>query len=201
LIVRAPGWALNYSLSYKRAKKQFKRQLIEQGVPKGDAEELLESRWFFYSAGEYNKAGELVQNLTEPLHRWGFINLVRGLNEETVESATGVVKAAALHHLGIIHYAQGRYEEAVKLYQDSLKIKEELGDKSGIAITLGQMGRIFHAQENYKEALRCYLHAFVLFDELNSPYKDLAKRDISELKEGIGDALFDRYYEELTTNE
>jgi len=42
LIVRAPGWALNYSLSYKRAKTQFKRQLIEQGVPQGDAEELAE---------------------------------------------------------------------------------------------------------------------------------------------------------------
>ncbi|MBC8463317.1 hypothetical protein H8D76_03055 [Candidatus Bathyarchaeota archaeon] len=42
LIVRAPGWALNYSLSYKRAKKQFKRQLIEQGVPREEAEDLAE---------------------------------------------------------------------------------------------------------------------------------------------------------------
>ena len=334
---------------------------LNAGTEKGDADEFLESRWFFYSAGEYNKAGELVQNLTEPLHRWGFINLIRGLNEETVESATGVVKAAALHHLGIIHQDQGRYEEAVKMYQESLKIKEEqgnksgialtgwglgmiyaergkydkaienyeksleifedldekkniagilhqlgvihhtqgryeeaeklyqeslkikeelgdksgiastlrqlgmihqdqgryedahkmyqdslkieeelgdkkgiastlhqlgiihydqsryeeamkmyqeslkineeLGDKSGIASTLGQMGRIFHAQENYKEALRCYLHAFVIFNELNSPYKDLAKRYISNLKEEIGDSLFDRYYKELTENE
>ena len=334
---------------------------LNAGIKKGDADEFLESRWFFYSAGEYNKAGELVLDLTEPLHRWGFINLIRGLNEETVESATGVVKAAALHHLGIIHQDQGRYEEAVKMYQESLKIKEEqgnksgialtgwglgmiyaergkydkaienyeksleifedldekkniagilhqlgvihhtqgryeeaeklyqeslkineelgdksgiastlhqlsmihqdqdryeeaekryqeslkineelgdksgiaislhqlgiihqgqgryeeaekmyqeslkineeLGDKSGIASTLGQMGRIFHAQENYKEALRCYLHAFVIFNELNSPYKDLAKRDISNLKEEIGDSLFDRYYKELTENE
>ena len=334
---------------------------LNAGIKKGDADEFLESRWFFYSAGEYNKAGELVLDLTEPLHRWGFINLIRGLNEETVESATGVVKAAALHHLGIIHQDQGRYEEAVKMYQESLKIKEEqgnksgialtgwglgmiyaergkydkaienyeksleifedldekkniagilhqlgvihhtqgryeeaeklyqeslkineelgdksgiastlhqlgmihqdqdryeeaekmyqeslklneelgdksgiaislhqlgiihqgqgryeeaekmyqeslkineeLGDKSGIASTLGQMGRIFHAQENYKEALRCYLHAFVIFNELNSPYKDLAKRYISNLKEEIGDSLFDRYYKELTENE
>ena len=40
LIIRAPGWALDYSLSYKRAKRQFKRQLIEHGVPQGEAEEL-----------------------------------------------------------------------------------------------------------------------------------------------------------------
>ncbi|MBE9593973.1 MAG: tetratricopeptide repeat protein, partial [Proteobacteria bacterium] len=74
-------------------------------------------------------------------------------------------------------------------------------NKSGIASTLGQMGRIFHAQENYKEALRCYLHAFVIFNELNSPNKDLAGQDISKLKEEIGDSLFDRYYKELTANE
>jgi tetratricopeptide (TPR) repeat protein len=294
---------------------------LKAGTEEGDADDFLESRWFFYSAGEYNKAGELVLDLTEPLHRRGFIDLVSGLNEETVKTATGVVKAAALHHMGMIHQYQGRYEEAVKMYQeslkiteelgdksgiastllqlgnlhyaqgryeeaekmsqeslkikeelgdksgialaewgigkiyarrgnydkaiekyekcleifedleekkniagilhqlgvihqqqgryeeaekmyqDSLKIEEELGNKSGIAITLAQMGQIFQVQENYKEALRCYLHAFVIFNELNSPYKDLAGQHISKLKEEIGDSLFDIYYEELTANE
>jgi tetratricopeptide (TPR) repeat protein len=139
---------------------------LNAGTEKGDADELLESRWFFYSAGEYNKAGELVQNLTEPLYRWGFINLVRGLNEETVESATGEVKAAALHHLGMIHQDQGRYEDAEKLYQQSLKIKEEVGDKSGIASTLHQLGMIHQDQGRYKEAVKMYQHSLKLGEEL-----------------------------------
>ena len=42
LMVRAPGWAYSYSRNYKRAKKEFKRQLIEQGVPLGEAEDLAE---------------------------------------------------------------------------------------------------------------------------------------------------------------
>ena len=42
LMVRAPGWALNYSMSYKRAKNQFKLQLIEHGVPQVEAEDLGE---------------------------------------------------------------------------------------------------------------------------------------------------------------
>jgi hypothetical protein len=42
LIVRAPGWLLEYSRSYKRAKKTFKYHLIEQGIPKNEAEELAE---------------------------------------------------------------------------------------------------------------------------------------------------------------
>jgi tetratricopeptide (TPR) repeat protein len=294
---------------------------LNVGNEKGNVEDLLESRWFYYSAGEYDTAGKIVSVLTEPLHRWGFIDLVRGLNEETVKTATCVVKAAALHHLGMIYHGQSRYDEAVTIYQESLKITEELGDKRGIAITLGQlgnvhyaqgrydeavtmyqesrkiaeelgdrngiaitlhqlgrihqdrgrydeavtmyqeslkifeelgdrsgiantlhqfgmihhaqgrydeavtmyqeslkieeelgnrngiaisieqMGRIFQAQGNYKEALRSYLNAFAIFYELNSPYKDLAGQNIMTLKEEIGDALFDRYYEEMTADE
>jgi tetratricopeptide (TPR) repeat protein len=334
---------------------------LNVGKEKGDIGHILESRWFYYSAGEYNTAGEMVQGLFEPLHRWGFIDLVRGLNEETAETATGTVKAAALHNLGMIHYDQGRYdeavtkyqkslkmkeeledkrgiastlhelgnvyciqgrydeavtkyqeslkinkelgnrsgvsntlgqigmihqdqgryEEAVTMYQESLKIAEELGDRSGIAITLhqlgmihhdqgryaeavakyqesleiqeeignrrgiaetlhqlgnihhvqgryeeaiakylksrkiseelgdkrliastlGQMGRIFQTQGNYREALRNYLNAFAIFYELNSPNKDLAGQNIMILKKEMGDALFDRYYKEMTADE
>ena len=334
---------------------------LSAGAEKGDLKHILESRWFFYTAGEYDTAGEMVRGLTEPLYRWGFIDLVRELNEETAETATGTVKAAALHHLGVIHQAQGRYDEAVTMYQESLKIKkelgnrsgiagtlhqlgtihylqgrydeavtmcqeslkikkelgninriattlgqlgsvhyaqgrygeaiemyqesrkiaeelgdkrviattlhqlgnvhyaqgrydeavtmyqeslkieeelgnrsgiagtlhqlgmihqaqgrhdeaammyqeslkiaEELGDRNGIASTLEQMGQIFQAQGNYKESLGCYLNAFAIFYELDSPYKDLAGRLIVTLKEEIGDALFDRYCEEMTTDE
>ncbi len=72
---------------------------LNVGEEKGDIGHILESRWFYYTAGEYDTAGEMVQDLTEPLHRWGFIDLVRELNEETAETATGTMKAAALHHL------------------------------------------------------------------------------------------------------
>ncbi len=42
LIIRAPGWALNYSMSYKRAKREFRKQLITQGVPPEEAYALAE---------------------------------------------------------------------------------------------------------------------------------------------------------------
>jgi hypothetical protein len=41
-LVRAPAWAFNYSISYRRAKKLFKNHLIDQGVPKKAAEELAD---------------------------------------------------------------------------------------------------------------------------------------------------------------
>ena len=42
LMVRAPYWALNYSRNYRRAKREFKYQLIDEGVPLEEAEELAE---------------------------------------------------------------------------------------------------------------------------------------------------------------
>ncbi|KAF5415070.1 MAG: hypothetical protein C5S48_06860 [Candidatus Methanogaster sp.] len=87
------------------------------------------------------------------------------------------------------------------MYQESLKISKELGDRSGIVRTLWQMGQIFQEKGNYKEALRCYHNASAIFYELDLPYKDLAGRLIAALKEEIGDALFDKYYEEVTADE
>ena len=42
LMVRAPGWALDYSMSYKRAKRRFREQLIDEGIPVDEAYELAE---------------------------------------------------------------------------------------------------------------------------------------------------------------
>jgi len=42
LLIRAPGWALNYSMSYRRAKGQFRQQLLKQGVPPEEADDLAE---------------------------------------------------------------------------------------------------------------------------------------------------------------
>jgi hypothetical protein len=42
LIVRAPGWVIDYNLSYRRAKNQFKKHLLEQGIPKDEADELAD---------------------------------------------------------------------------------------------------------------------------------------------------------------
>lgn len=178
------------------AKMYYNREMDSKNF-----EDHLESRRFYFEAGEFDKAGKIVLSLSGLLIRWGNIELIRKLLEETIESASGDLKSGSLHELGIIHANQGRYDDAVKMYQESMKIKEELGSRSGIAITHGQMGRIAYAQKNYKEALRCYFLAFIIFDELKSPYKDLAGKDIMKLKEELGEELFNKYYKEITSDE
>ena len=66
----------------------------------------------------------------------------------------------------MIHQDQGNYEEAVEKYNQSLKIKEELGDKSGIAATLQQLGMIHQDQGNYEEAVKMYNQSLKIVEEL-----------------------------------
>lgn len=42
LAIRAPGWAIDYSLSYQRARRQFRKHLMDQGVPPEEAFELAD---------------------------------------------------------------------------------------------------------------------------------------------------------------
>ena len=98
--------------------------------------------------------------------------------------------ARSLHQLGMVHQDQGNYPEAVKLYEQSLDIKKDLGDKSGIASSLGQLGRIKEENKDLEGALGDYLMALSIFEELQSPYRDLAKKDIARLKETMGEEAF-----------
>ncbi len=72
--------------------------------------------------------------------------------------------ADTLHNLGIIHSDQGNYEEAVKLFQERLKISKELGDKR-IAETLHELGILHQKQGNYGEAIKLYQESMKTAEE------------------------------------
>ncbi|MEZ4850188.1 MAG: tetratricopeptide repeat protein [Bacteroidia bacterium] len=49
---------------------------------------------------------------------------------------------------GIANYVQGNYPQALEYFQKSLAIKEEIGDKKGIAKNLNNIGLIYMNQGN-----------------------------------------------------
>ncbi len=128
----------------------------------------VDARELYWEAGEYDKAGNIVANVMEYLRRWGFMELVKRLNEQTIDTSSGGVKAAAYHNLGVIHQDQGEYEKAIEKYNLSLKIAEELGDKSGIAITLHQLGMIHQDQGEYEKAIEKYNLSLKIAEELGN---------------------------------
>ena len=74
---------------------------------------------------------------------------------------------------------------------------KELGDKSGIASSLGQMGRIKEENSDLESALINYINALLIFEELQSPDREIAKNCIASLREKMGDDAFQKALEKL----
>jgi tetratricopeptide (TPR) repeat protein len=86
-------------------------------------------------------------------------------------------KAVWIHNLGIIAQRTGEYDEARKFYRRSLKIDQELGDMSGIALSLAQLALLEEKMGNLKEALQLILQAEAAFQDLGSSHAKQARKD------------------------
>src|SRR5262249_30448631 len=58
--------------------------------------------------------------------------------------------------LGMVHAARGRFDLAAGEYARSLARKSILGDREGMAITLGNLGRVHLQEKRLEEALACF---------------------------------------------
>ena len=105
--------------------------------------------------------------------------------------------ASTLGQLGMIHQKQDNYEEAIKKYNQSLKMFEELGDKSRIAATLHQLGMISEEQKDYNTALHNYFISLSIFEHLNSPNKKIVVNSLSILRYKMGEKEFNAQFEKL----
>jgi hypothetical protein len=62
--------------------------------------------------------------------------------------------------------AQGDYARAAALSEESLALRRELGDKHGIAHSLGKLGRVASARDDYALATVLLEESLTLFREL-----------------------------------
>jgi tetratricopeptide (TPR) repeat protein len=131
-----------------------------------DLADMLEAHRLFSEAGEGQRAGALANDLAEPLSRFGLYDLWQTLCQTTTTQATGIVVAEAQRQLGMIAQAQGAYEEARRLYGQSMTIHERLGDQRGQASTLHQLGMIAQDQGAYEEARRLYGQSMTIKERL-----------------------------------
>ena len=99
---------------------------------------------------------------------------------------------------GMIHKYQGNYGHAVDIYQQSLKIEQKLGGRSGIANTLHNLAAIHEKKdEDYPAALEKYYKALSIFKELHSPDAAIAENNIARLKETMGEEAFSEAMEDI----
>ncbi|MCX6578912.1 MAG: tetratricopeptide repeat protein [Candidatus Aminicenantes bacterium] len=86
---------------------------------------------------------------------------------------------------------RGDYAAALEKYEQSLKIKEELGDRAGVAASLNNIGMIYHQQKKYPEAFENYQIAFSILTELGSPQAQIAENNLGILKKDWGEKEFE----------
>ena len=87
-------------------------------------------------------------------------------------------------------YLQGDYVEARQLYEQSLEIKERLGDQGGKASSLGQLGIIAYEKGDLKRALALTIQTFLLLDALHAPARATALRMLAGIRKRMDEDTF-----------
>ncbi|MGD1902750.1 MAG: tetratricopeptide repeat protein [Geitlerinemataceae cyanobacterium] len=73
--------------------------------------------------------------------------------------------------MGLAYQSLGQVERAIDLHQQSLKIKREIGDRQGEALSLGNMGDSFASLQRYPEAIEHLEAAISRFEVLQIAHR------------------------------
>ncbi|MCI0602816.1 tetratricopeptide repeat protein [bacterium] len=76
-------------------------------------------------------------------------------------------EADVLNAIGVGYERLGRYEDAVKHYQDSILIKQQIGNNKGTAISMSNIAKIYIFQGEHDKAKEHLKKAQAIFEELN----------------------------------
>jgi tetratricopeptide (TPR) repeat protein len=108
--------------------------------------------------------------------------------------------AAALHQNGMILQSIYRFSDSLDAYNQSLKIKQEIGDLAGEATTLHQIGMVYEETNRFEEALDFYNQSLKIEREIgNLAYEAMTLHQIGMVYEETNrfDEALDFYNQSL----
>jgi len=126
----------------------------------------MEAFELLMEAEEFRNAASLLGDAHPPLDRWGFgryleNQYLRLLDKLDVRDCDWI-----LHNLAVLMQYRGEYDAALRQYQQSLAIFEELGNRAGVASSLHQIGNLYCLRGDYDAALRQYQQSLAIEEEL-----------------------------------
>ena len=172
---------------------------------------LIELAWLDLRAGIAGgrvAAGlkQLVERPTLPLRiaarAWHVLGLAEGKSRRTPAAVDALLKAAQLYRdaglrlaetqvfdtLGTVEAARGRLDNALHFYAMSLVDKALLGDRAGMALTLGNIGRVHLRAGRYEQARDCFERDLELAVALGDPRGEARMlEDLGRALLGLGD--------------
>ena len=93
---------------------------------------------------------------------------------------------------------RGRLDEAADWYARSLAIKEELGDRPGMASSYGQLGLLAEARGSPGQALEWMVRCVALFDDFPHPSTGPGPRHLARLTRQLGIPALEACWQQVT---
>jgi tetratricopeptide (TPR) repeat protein len=125
---------------------------------------LIEAHWHYIQAGEYDRGAGIAFHLVIYLRDRGFPQAAEALlGNLPIKKLKKKNQAIAFNHLGILLTDFGKFDEALKNFQQSLWREKGLKNKKNIAASLFQLGLIYEYKGEYEQALSYYDKAQKLF--------------------------------------
>jgi len=78
------------------------------------------------------------------------------------------IKANAFNNLGLIYQKNGDIPKALEFFKSTLKISEEIGNKTGISGAYNSLGSIFHRIGDIQKALENYKRGLKINEEIDN---------------------------------
>ncbi|MBC7865004.1 MAG: tetratricopeptide repeat protein [Bacteroidia bacterium] len=120
---------------------------------KGIAKTEQQLGWFTFLLGDY---GGAITHYEKSVMQWEKLSA----SADKSQSFAGKKgKASTIGNIGVVYKNQGMHEKALDSYFATLKIAEELGDKSLIANCITSIGVVYKEQGNYSKALTFHFKA------------------------------------------
>ncbi len=130
----------------------------------------MEAFELLMEAEDFEEAARLLISATPLLDRWGFGCFLKRQYFCLLDKAGRQINADLTHNYGMLLHKRGNYEAALKEYQKSLTVSDELGDRAGVTKTLHQIGILHQDQGHYKVALEYHDKSRKIAKELGDVY-------------------------------
>lgn len=195
LLLFSAGWFMGFSQSnavidsLKQELKTAKHDTIKLQV----LSMLIESE---NNEEVWPKYNEQMRRLAE--------RLLAAENNVLVTKIAKTYLSEAFNNIGFIYDNQGNIAKALENYGKGLRIREEIGDKVGIAISLNNIGYIFTNQEDNSKALEYFLRSLEIQKEIGHKRGiALSLNNIGFIYDEQGDSskALKYHYESLRTRE
>jgi hypothetical protein len=106
--------------------------------------------------------------------------------------------ALTYQQLGMTAQNRVQLDEAEDWYRRSLAIKEELGDRAGMASTYGQLGLLAEDRQQPRQALDWTIRCVSLFGQFPHPATRPGPEHLSRLTKLLGMAALEQSWLEIT---